>query len=404
MRHDFDQIISRHGTNASAAEGYENYLFGEGSAPLALRCPKEEIIHMWVADMQFAAPQSALDAMAERISHPIFGYTMNYDAQLYEVFHNWCQRRHGWSFPREHMMVSLGVIPALFGLVTYLCGPQDKVLTLSPSYGYFKHAAVKNGRTLVTSPLVNRDGRYEIDFADFEARASDPAVNVFFLCHPHNPTGRLWTDAELRRMGEICFAHGVKIISDEIHCDLVRTGLKHTPLAKLFPESRDIITCMAVSKTFNLAGMMIANIVIPDPDLRAVWADRHYPFVNPISLAAAIGAYRGGEAWLDELKLYLDDNFRVALDFMCQHLPLARFEIPEATYLGWVDVSAYFPEPVNLTRFFLEHAGVVIEGGEMFVDNRDGHMRLNLALPRPLLQEAMERIRAAVLTKASLGA
>jgi cystathionine beta-lyase len=397
MHHDFDRLISRLDSNASAAEGYEKYLFSQAAAPVVLDRPKEDIIQMWVADMQFAAPQAALDAMLDRLLHPIFGYTMNYDDQLYDVFHDWCQRRHGWSFPREQLVLSLGVIPALFGLVNYLCGPYDNVLTLSPSYGYFKHAAVKSGRALLTSPLINNDGRYELDFKDFEAKAADPSVKVFFLCHPHNPTGRLWSEAELRRLAEICFKHGLKIISDEIHCDLLRGGLKHTPLAKLFPESREIVTCMAVSKSFNLAGMMIATIVIPDAALRAVWNELHYPFINPISLAAAIGSYRGGEAWLDDLRVYLDENFALADAFVRTHLPNARLRIPEATYLAWIDMRGYFPGSVDLTRFFLERAGVVIEGGEMFVDSGEGHIRLNLACPRSVLQEALERIRNAIL-------
>ena len=397
MHHDFDRLISRVASNASAAEGYEKYLFSQSTAPVVLDRPKEDIIQMWVADMQFAAPQAALDAMLDRLQHPIFGYTMNYDDQLYEAFHAWCQRRYGWSFPREQLVLSLGVIPALFGLIDYLCGPHDKVLTLSPSYGYFKHAAVKSGRTLVTSPLINNDGHYEVDFKDFEEKAADVSVKVFFLCHPHNPTGRLWSEAELRRLAEICFKHGVKVISDEIHCDLLRSGLKHTPLAKLFPESREIVTCMAVSKTFNLAGMMIATIVIPDEALRTVWNELHYPFINPISLAAATGAYRGGEAWLDELRVYLDGNFALANEFVRTHLPKARLRIPEATYLAWVDMRGYFPGPVNLTRLFLERAGVVIEGGEMFVDSGEGHIRLNLACPRSVLHEGLDRIRNAIL-------
>lgn len=397
MQHDFDRLIPRHETNAVAVEGYEGYLFGADSASLTLDRPREDIINMWVADMQFAAPPAALDAMADRLKHSIFGYTMNFDDQLYDVFSRWCDRRYGWIFPREQMVLSLGVIPALFGLVGYVCGPDDKVLTLSPSYGYFKHATTKSGRTFVTSPLINDNGRYEVNFADFEVKASDPAVKVFFLCHPHNPTGRLWSEVEPRRMGEICFAHGVKIVSDEIHCDLLRTGLNHTPLAKLFPDSRDIITCMAVSKTFNLAGMMIATIIIPDPDLRAVWKDLHSPLVNPISLAAAIGSYRGGERWLEDLRVYLDGNFALATNFVRQYLPKARLDVPEATYLAWMNVGAYLPEPMNLTRFFLERAGVILEGGEMFVDNGEGHVRLNLACPRAVLQEALERMRSAIL-------
>ncbi|WP_311273428.1 MULTISPECIES: PatB family C-S lyase [unclassified Rhizobium] len=397
MHPDFDRFISRENSNASAAEGYERYLFAQEVEPVTLGRQKEDIVQMWVADMQFAAPQAALDAMSERLRHPIFGYTMNYDDQLYDVFNAWCQRRYSWSFPREQLVLSLGVIPALFGLVKYLCGPTDKVLTLSPSYGYFKHATVKNGRTLATSPLINNDGHYEIDFKDFEEKAADSSVKVFLLCHPHNPTGRLWSELELRRLAEICFRHSVKIISDEIHCDLLRNGLKHTPLAKLFPESQNIVTCMAVSKTFNLAGMMIATIIIPDETLRGVWNEFHYPFINPLSLAAAIGSYRAGEQWLNELRVYLDGNFALADQFVRQNLPEARLRIPESTYLAWIDMRAYFPSSMNLTRFFLERAGVVIEGGEMFVENGQGHIRLNLACPRSVLQEGLVRIQKATL-------
>lgn len=399
MRYDFDTVIPRFGSNASAAEGYDKYLFDGKSEPLHLRHHRDEIIQLWVADMQFAAPDPAIAAMRKRLDHPIFGYTMNYDDQLYDAVSGWCRRRYDWSFPREHMMTSLGVIPALFGLVNYLCSPGEKVLTLSPSYGYFKHAAVKSGREFITSPLINANGNYEVDFKDFEEKASNPAVKVFFLCHPHNPTGRRWTDSELIRMSEICFSHNVKVISDEIHCDLLRSGLQHTPLAKLFPHRNDIVTCMAVSKTFNLAGLMIATIIIPDPELREEWSNLHYPFVNPVSLAGAIGAYSGGEEWLDALLLYLDGNFSHTANFLQEHLPLAKMSIPEATYLAWIDMRGYFAESANLTRFFLEQAGVVVEGGEMFVNSGEGHIRLNLACPRSVLQTGLNRIRDAVLAK-----
>ena len=353
---------------------------------------------MWVADMQFAAPDAAIDAISERLKHPVFGYTMNFDDQLYQAFHAWCVERYGWRFAREDMLVALGVIPALFGLVEYVCQPGDKVLSLTPAYGYFKHATVQRDREFVTSHLLaSEDGGYTIDFDDFEAKVSDPAVKLFFLCHPHNPTGRVWTDDELRRMGELCIANGVKIVSDEIHCDLLRTGTRHTPLARLFPGSRDIITCMAVSKTFNLAGMMIATVIIPDPELRAVWKRRHYPFVNPLSLAAAIGAYRNGASWLDELRAYLDGNFAWAQHFLKEHLPKARFRIPDATYLAWIDLRAYFDESTNLTRFFLEKASVVLEGGEMFVENGSCRVRLNLACPRAQVQRSLEKICDAIV-------
>jgi cystathionine beta-lyase len=403
MTYDFDRHIDRRGTNALAQDGFEGYLFGGGEPP-ALPVPREDLIAMWVADMQFAAPKAALDAMAERLTHPIFGYTMNFGDELYEAFHAWCVDRYGWSFAREEMQTSLGVIPALFALTDYLCEPGDKVLGLAPSYGYFRHAAEHRGCEFVTSPLVTQDGGHFIDFADFEARASDPRTKLFFLCHPHNPTGRMWSEAELRRMAEICFRHDVTIVSDEIHCDLLRKGRRHVPLAKLFPGCKDVITCMAVSKTFNLAGMMIASIVIPDPELRAIWKKRHYPFVNPVSLAAATGAYRDGGPWLDALQGYLDGNFIWLLDFLAVHLPQARFMIPDATYLAWIDLGAYFPQPVNFTRFFIEKAGVMLEGGEMFVANGENMIRLNLACPRTQLEDVLTRMRDAILIAAPLAA
>lgn len=396
MTFDFDRVISRAATNAVAEDGFENYLFG-GDADLRMPVHRSELISMWVADMQFAAPEAALDAMAARLAHPIFGYTLNLDDGLYDAFHAWCVDRYDWRFEREAMFTSLGVIPALYALNEYFCAPGEKILTLTPAYGYFKHAAAQNGHELVSSALVAREGLHEIDFADFEAKAKDPAVTLFFLCHPHNPTGRVWTEHELLRMGEICLANGVRIVSDEIHGDLLRQGRRHVPLAKLFPDSRDIITCMAVSKTFNLAGMMLATVIIPDPELRAQWRARHYPFVNPISLAAATGSYANGAAWLDALREYLDGNFKLVAEFLDQHLPLARFQIPEATYLAWIDLTAYFSEPLNLTRFFLEEAGIVLEGGEMFISDGSGHVRLNIACPRQVLTTALARISEATL-------
>lgn len=251
----------------------------------------------------------------------------------------------------------------------------------------------------MTSPLAQTNGNHEIDFEDFETKASDPAVKLFFLCHPHNPTGRAWSEDELRRMGEICFANGVIIVSDEIHCDLLRKGKRHTPLAKLFPGRKDIITCMAASKTFNIAGMMIATIVMPDAELRAIWKERHYPFVNPISLAAATGAYPGGGSWLEALREYLDGNFALVDEFLKDNLPGACFRIPDATYLAWIDLGAYFSGPTNLTKFFLEEGGVILEGGEMFVENGETRIRLNLACPRSQVLTALERIRDALMAR-----
>lgn len=392
----FDQIIDRKNTNALAYDGYESYLFGPDENFPKIKYSREELISMWVADMQFAAPACAVEAMKKRLDHPIFGYTMNFDDELYQAFSQWCKTNYDWGFPREQMQISLGVIPALIGLVEYICQPEEKVLAFTPSYAFFKHACSRVGREFVTSKLIEKNNEYTIDFEDLDQKTKDPQMKLLLLCHPHNPIGRIWTDEELKKIGEICFKNDVKIVSDEIHCDLLRQGLKHTPLAKLFPANKNIITCMAVSKTFNLAGLMVATIIIPDPVLRKIWAHKHYGLVNPLSLAAAIGAYQNGAAWLDELKEYLDGNFQVLQNFLAQYFPKIQFKIPDATYLAWVDFTAYVPANTNLTKFFLENSGVILEGSEMFVENGGLRVRLNLACPRSQIHEALEKIKTAL--------
>jgi cystathionine beta-lyase len=219
---------------------------------------------------------------------------------------------------------------------------------------------------------------------------------VLFLCHPHNPTGMIWSDADLLRIGQICADHDIVIVSDEVHCDLRRHNQSHTPLAKLMPDSEHIVTCMSPAKTFNLAGLLLGNIVIKSRTLRERWRERVNPICNPLSLAAAQGAYRHGGPWLAALRAYLDDNFRLLKDRFDGELPDARFSIPGATYMAWVDLGAYFPDDTNLTKFFIENAGVIVEGGEMFVANGGRYVRLNIACPQPVLSEALDRIVAAV--------
>ena len=243
------------------------------------------------------------------------------------------------------------------------------------------------------------DGDCFIDFDDLRVKAADPKARLLFLCHPHNPTGRSWRDDELTQLAEICFENEVFIISDEIHCDLMRHGRKHTPLAKLFPESDQIITCMAPSKTFNLAGMMTANIIIPNAALREIWQNRPLGAVNPVGMAAAQGVYENGDEWLYDLRTYLDDNFALLQENLQTKLPQAVFKIPDATYLGWVDLSAYFPPSTNLTRFFLEEAGVLVEGGEMFVADGGTCIRVNVACPQARLQEGLDRMIQAIQAK-----
>lgn len=393
MKYNFDEIIDRKHTSCMNTDGFRQYIF-HADENMKFPYADDEFIRMWIADMEFATPEVIIDAMRARLDRRIFGYTRIFGDDYYNAFSSWTKKLYDWTFPKEHLFTSHGIIPALYELTGYICKPGDKVLMLTPSYAYFKHAAVYNHMEYVCSDLVNPkgDGYYEIDFDDFRAKAADPKVTLCIFCNPHNPTGRIWTEEELRRVVEICLENHVLLISDEIHCDLIRTGCVHTPIAKLYPDCDQIITCMAPSKTFNMAGLQFSNVIIPNDAVRAIWLERHNMDENPLSLAAAQAAYEKGEDWLRELKLYLDANFRFTKDYLTEHLPKAVFRIPEATYLGWVNIEAYVDKDEELPLLFANQAGVLLEGGNMFVANSDCYIRLNLACPRSILEEGLRRI------------
>lgn len=386
MSWNFDRIIDRRNTQCLSIEACR----GRMDIPYS----DEEIVRMWVADMDFAAPDCVLQALHARVDHGIFGYTEMFGDALPHAFAAWCERMYGWRFPQEQLCTSHGIVPALFDLIRLRCKPGEKALFFTPSYGPFRRAAVDTGHEYVCSDLIRgEDGVFRIDFDDFAAKAADPAVTVCILCNPHNPTGRIWTDDELRRIGEICLENGLLILSDEIHCDLLRSGRTHTPLAKLFPDSERIVTCMAPSKTFNIAGLQFSTIVIPDPELRAAWKKTHTEGENPFSLTAAQAAYSdGGYAWLMALREYIDGNFAFTADYFAAHAPKVRFQVPESTYLAWVDVSAYTGPQTELRRLFAERAGVIVNDGSMFVRNAEGFLRLNLACPRAIVEKGLSRI------------
>jgi cysteine-S-conjugate beta-lyase len=354
---------------------------------------------MWVADMEFATCPEIIDALKARVEHGIFGYTEIFNAEFKSSFINRAKSRYDWKIEREHIVTSQGVVPALYDLIEYICKPDEKILILTPSYSYFKSAADAKGIELLTCDLICKEGSFFMDFKDIRAKIKNNKVSLFILCSPHNPTGRIWTDTELKELGEICLENHVTIISDEIHCDILRKGNHFTPLAKLFPESDRIITCMAPSKTFNLAGLMFANLIIPNDALRAQWIKNHFSSENPLSITAAQAAYTKGHAWLNELTLYLDCNFEFLKNYLAVHLPKAVFTIPEATYLAWINVSAYFPDEENIALFFANKAGVLVEGGNMFVSNANGYIRLNLACPRSRLEEGLKRITEALINR-----
>lgn len=396
--YNFDEVIDRRHTNAMNTDGFRGYIFHADDS-MTFPYKDEEFIRMWVADMEFATPDVVIDGMRERLDKRIFGYTRVFEKSYYDALAAWCKARYDWNFDRKELVMSNGIIPALFELVEYICKPDEKVLFLTPSYAYFKYAAEAGNREYVCSDLVYEDGRYSIDFDDFAKKAADKKTSLLILCNPHNPSGRVWTEEELKGLARIIEANGLWVISDEIHCDLLRCNQKHIPLGKVMPDYQRLVTCMAPSKTFNLAGMMISNVMIRDEGLRSVWLDKHYNFDNPLSIAAAQSAYEKGQPWLEELRVYLDENFRFTQEYLAEHLPKAKFRISEATYLAWVDLNEYFEPDENLPLFFAYKAGVLLEGGNMFVQHSDGFIRLNLACPKATLAEGLRRICEAVNTK-----
>ncbi len=390
--YNFDEIIDRKHSNALNTDGFRKYIFHADDS-MSFPYSDEDLIRLWVADMDFATPEVVMDAIRERLDRRILGYTQLREEGYYDVFRTWCRERYDWDCPTDKLLLSQGVVPALFTLAKQLCHEGERVLFLTPSYGPFLYATLDAGREHVCSDLIERDSRYEIDFDDLERKASDPQTTLFILCHPHNPTGRVFGREELERIADIMQRHGLWVVSDEIHCDLLRLSQSHIPLAKVMPDYDRLITCMAPSKTFNVAGLMVSHVIIKSDTLRAQWKESNFNFTNPLSIAASQGAYERGAPWLDALRIYLDESFSLVADYLAEHLPEAKFSIPEATYLAWIDVRAYCDDNLNLPLFFANNAGVLLEGGDaMFVHQATGRIRLNIACPRAVVAEGLKRI------------
>ena len=398
MKYNFDEQIDRRNTNALNTDGFRGYIFHAGPEKV-FPYKDEEFIRMWVADMEFATAPAVCQAMKERIDRRIFGYTNVFGTDYYEALKKWCEDLYGWSFPQEELTFSSGIIPALYELAEDLLEKDETILITTPAYGFFQHTAEYNHVGLSCSPLKRVDGMFQIDFEDFERRAADPKTKLILWCNPHNPTGRIWTEEELAKVGEIAKKYDLWLISDEIHCDLIRHGKRHIPMGKVLPDYKKLITCMSASKTFNLAGLMFSNIIIRDPKLRETFTqkDKNVGFVNPVSLAAHTAAYQKGREWLGELELYLDENFAFLDSFLKKYFPEAVYNIPEATYLAWIDMRNCLPGVENLPDFFANKAGVLLEGGDsLFVGNANGYIRLNLAMPRAMLECGLNRMKDAM--------
>ena len=396
MTFDFDSAISRTGTSSIkwefVIEG-QKAVFGDRSDR---KHGDDRLLPMWVADMDFQCPPAVTAALQARAAHGIFGYSAPTD-RYYEAVQAWMARRYGRPVEREWLVLTPGVVVALYMLVQTFVAPGEKVLVQRPVYHPFMSAIESGGAEVVSNSLLYADGRYQMDFADLAAKAADPAVKMAILCSPHNPVGRVWTAAELTRFRDICRAHDVLVVSDEIHCDLLFEGVPFTSYGLLDEQS---IICTAPSKTFNLAGLKTSNVIIPDGAQRARFAAtlEHHGIhgANPFGLAATEAAYTHGEPWLATVMAYVGENYRFLAAYVAAHLPQLRVVAPEGTYLVWVDCRGLGLTPAGLKQRFMEQARVYLNEGEMFGPEGEGFVRLNIACPRSTLAEALERIRAAL--------
>ena len=387
MQYDFDQVIERRQTDCLKWDAAEK------------RVGAKDVLPLWVADMDFqvAAPINA--ALQQRVAHGIFGYPIISDA-CYDAVIGWMQRRHQWPVAKEWITFVPGVVPALHWAVMAYTQPGDKVIVQPPVYYPFFKAARANGCEVVENPLIYENGRYVMNFAELE-QLFDARTKLFLLCSPHNPVGRVWTRAELTRLGELCRKHNVLICSDEIHADLVFPGATHIPLAAVSDDIAQItITCNAPNKTFNIAGLSAGFVIIPNPQRFAEFGNVQQKIgevsVNLLGLLAMEVAYTEGEEWFRQLMAYLQGNLAFLTDFIGRHLPQIKVIRPESNFLVWLDCRELELNDAELKDFLLQQAHVWLSAGTDFGSKEPGFQRLNFACPRATLAEALNRIAQAV--------
>ena len=386
MKYNFDEVIDRN-KNRSAKYDEREKKFGSS-----------QVIPLWIADMGFRTAEPVIEAARRKADEGIWGYTSRPDS-YYDAVCGWQRRRNGWEIDRSLLSFALGVVPAMSSMVNIFTEPEDKVLIQTPVYSEFYDVTESWGRQVVESPLVEKDWAWSIDWVDFEKKAGE--AKLFFLCSPHNPLGIVWTREDLVRMCEICMEKGVLIVSDEIHSDLIFHGKKHIPTASLSAEiGAHVITCMSATKTFNLAGLQAASILFPNKELKAkydkFWFNLDIHRNNAFSSVIMEAAYNEGEEWLEQLLAYLSENFDFIRDYCREHIPQIKPNVPDATYLVWLDCRDLGMSNEELRAFMIEKAGLGLNEGWSFGRSLSGYMRLNAACPRSVLKKALDQLAAAV--------
>lgn len=386
----FDTVYSRIGTNSVKWDGLE-YVFG-----------KPDLLPMWVADMDFPPPKEITDALKERLNHPVFGYTMP-PRSLQEAICSWQRKRYNWEISPDWLLFSPGIVTSIATVIQALTEKDDKILMHSPVYPPFFGIPEANSRQIVYSTLIDEEEQYQINWEDFEAKLKK-SVKIFLLCHPHNPAGRVWSHDELQNMIELCKKYDVIILSDEIHCDLTLSTHKHFPIATVDPTYQDqIITLIAPSKTFNLAGLQASSIIVPNEKVKLkieeVQQKQGFHFPNLFGIVAMEAAYTNGEMWLEQLLNYIEENIKVVQQFLAEKLPKIKMKTPGGTYLLWIDCRELGLDQETLISLLHEKGKLALEDGEKYGTTGRGYVRMNVACPRSLLLEGLERLEQALGSK-----
>lgn len=386
MKYNFDEIIDRSGNRAAK---YDERIKKFGT---------EDVIPLWIADMDFRTAQPIIDACVAKAQEGIWGYTSR-PASYFEAVQDWERKYYGWEPDTALMSWSLGVVQTMAALMKIYTMPGDKVLIQTPVYSEFYDIPEAIGRVVVENPLIEQDGRWQIDFEDFEKKAKE--CKVFLLCNPHNPLGIVWEPEQLRRMAEICMKHHVLLISDEIHSDLVFHGKKHTRIASISKQiGQYAVTCVSVTKTFNLAGLQASTAIFPNAamkrDFDRYWSSMDIHRNSAFSSVAIETAYREGREWLEQLLEYLSGNMEFVKEYCRQHIPQIKPNLPDATYLVWLDCRELGLSNEQLRKFMIEKAKIGLNEGNTFGRSLSGFMRLNVACPRSVLEKALGQLEAAV--------
>jgi cystathionine beta-lyase len=381
MNYNFDQIRDRRNSDSIKWNFFD-----------------EDVLPLWVADMDFPSPPEVLSALKNRIDHGIFGYSKTQE-RTKKAVQNWLHNRHGWSIQTEEILLIPGVVQAFNVAAAAFSQPGDSIIIQTPAYHPFFDVSANAKLRQIISPLTtDSSGQYSLDKESF-SKSIEPDTRIFILCNPHNPSGRVFTKDELLSIAEVCLENNVNICSDEIHSDIVHPGFQHIPIASLSPEiAQSSVTLVSTTKTFNLAGLKSSAAIIPNPRLRELFSNQLSGFVGSVGVLGEIGlaaAYECGSDWLTELLVYLEGNRRYVIDFVANELPGIKMFPPEGTYLAWLDCSELMME--DPAKFFLEEAKVGLNSGIWFGDEYSNHVRMNFGCPRETLTTGLDRIKTALL-------